>query len=171
VKAAWAASLIPLLAVLALAPGCELDGEPARTTAPADRADGTVPLRFVGAQDAAMVVPVHINGEGPFDLVLDTGATFTCVTPELAERLRLPEERGAIGVGAGAHAAGRVGIVRFDSVRVGAATAVDMPGCVLDLSALQAAGTEVDGLLGLNFLRSFDVHLDFGRDVVALTAR
>jgi hypothetical protein len=28
----------------------------------------------------------------------------------------------------------------------------------------------VDGLLGLNFLRSFDVHLDFTRDVLTLTS-
>jgi hypothetical protein len=31
-------------------------------------------------------------------------------------------------------------------------------------------GTEVDGLLGLNFLRAFDVQLDFARNVLTLTA-
>jgi predicted aspartyl protease len=60
--------------------------------------------------------------------------------------------------------------VEFDSVRVGVASAHDMGGCVLDLSSLAVVGTEVDGLLGMNFLRSFDVRLDFTRDVLTLTA-
>jgi predicted aspartyl protease len=154
-----------------LVAACQVSGEPRTAEAPADLAQGEVAMRYVGAQDAALVVPVHINGEGPFDLVLDTGATFTCVTDELAARLQLPEQGGAVGVGAGVHGAGRVRVVRYDSVRVGAAVVTDMPGCALDLSALQAIGTEVDGLLGLNFLRSFDVRLDFQRNVLVLTAR
>jgi predicted aspartyl protease len=138
--------------------------------APADAALGEVPLRFVGSNDAVLIVPVHINGEGPFDLVLDTGATWTCVTDEVAQRLDLPDQPGAVGFGAGVQSAGRVRLIRFDSVRVGPASAQDMGGCVLDLSSLAAVGTRVDGLLGLNFLRSFDVHLDFTRDVLTLTS-
>jgi predicted aspartyl protease len=158
------ASLLLLLA------GCQFGGEPAATHAPADAAAGEVPLEFLGAGEAALVAPVFINGAGPFNLVLDTGATFTCVTTALADRLNLPDQRGAVGLGTGVHATARVRIIRFDSVRVGAATAHAMPGCVLDLTALEIAGTDVDGLLGLNFLRAFDVRLDFQRNVLTLTA-
>jgi predicted aspartyl protease len=157
-----------LLCVLLSA--CQVSGDPASTAAPADTSAGEIPLRYVGTGEAALVVPVHINGEGPFDLVLDTGATWTCVTDEVAQRLALPDQRGAVGYGAGVQSAGRVRLVRFDSVRVGAASAADMGGCVLDLSSLALVGTQVDGLLGLNFLRSFDVRLDFARDVLTLTA-
>jgi predicted aspartyl protease len=153
-----------------LAAACAPDGTPSRVQAPADADAGEVPLRSVGSNGAALVVPVHINGQGPFDLVLDTGATFTCVTHAVAEQLALPDERGAIGFGAGVQSSGRVRIVRLDSVRVGSAVAQAMSGCVLDLSSLEAIGTSVDGLLGLNFLRSFDVRLDFTRDVLTLTA-
>jgi predicted aspartyl protease len=158
-----------LVTIAAVAAACELSGEPARVDAPADAAAGEIALRFVGADDAAIVVPVWINGEGPFDLVLDTGATYTCVTPEVAARLDLPDQRGAVGYGAGVQSAGRVRIVRYDSVRAGAAAAHDMAGCVVDLSSLAAVGTAVDGLLGLNFLRGFDVRLDFERAVLTLT--
>jgi predicted aspartyl protease len=160
----FVAVLVPALA------GCQLGGEATETRAPVDAAEGEVPLAFAGAGEAALVVPVRINGAGPFSLVLDTGATFTCVTTEVAAQLDLPEQRGAVGRGTGVHATMPVRIIRFDSVRVGAASAHDMPGCVLDLTALEIAGTSVDGLLGLNFLRAFDVHLDFRRNVLTLTA-
>jgi predicted aspartyl protease len=150
---------------------CQFDGRPAETEAPADAAAGEIAMTRVGANDAAIVVPVHINGQGPFDLVLDTGATVTCVTPDVSERLALPAQRGVRGYGAGVGGAGRVELVRYDTLRVGAAAAFDLPGCVIDLASLEAIGTRVDGLLGLNFLQSFDVRLDFGRDVLTLTAR
>ncbi|CAN5817224.1 hypothetical protein BH23GEM9_BH23GEM9_15440 [soil metagenome] len=159
----------PSAAVAALLLACQVSGEPSRVDAPADADAGQVPLQLVGANDAALTVPVHINGAGPFDLVLDTGATFTCVTHELAEQLALRDQPGAIGFGAGVQSAGRVRIVRYDSVRVGAAVAYDMAGCVLDLSTLEMVGTTVDGLLGLNFLREFDVHFDFTRNILTLT--
>jgi predicted aspartyl protease len=171
VRAGRHGAVVRCLGVLLLLAGCRMSGEPAQVEAPADTAAGEVPLRFVGAGDAAIVVATFINGEGPFDLVVDTGATYTCVTAELAERLALPDQRGAVGIGAGVHGAGRVRIVHFDSVRVGAAMTADMAGCALDLSALEAVGTSVDGLLGLNFLRSFDVRLDFSRNVLTLTSR
>lgn len=157
-------------ALASLLTACQVDGAPAAVDGPVDAAAGEVQLELAGANEAALMVPVFINGEGPFRLVLDTGATFTCVTTELAARLDLPEQRGAIGYGAGVTSAGRVRLVRYDSVRVGNASARDMGGCVLDLSSLDALGAAVDGLLGLNFLRAFDVHLDFRRSVVTLTA-
>jgi predicted aspartyl protease len=159
-----------LVAAAAVVAACELSGGPARVDPPADTAAGEIELRFVGTDDAAIVVPVWINGEGPFDLVLDTGATFTCVTPAVAEQLALEDQPGAVGYGAGVQSSGRVRIVRFDSVRVGAASAWSMSGCVLDLSTLDMIGASVDGLLGLNFLGEFDVRLDFVRNVVSLTA-
>jgi predicted aspartyl protease len=165
-------SFMPCTAALLLlvTTGCAPDGQPAHVQAPADTAAGEVVMQLVGANDAALIVPVHINGQGPYDLVLDTGATFTCVTPDVAEELGLSEVRGAVGYGAGVHGAGRVAIVRMDSLRVGAAVAHGMSGCVIDLGALETVGTRVQGLLGLNFLREFDVRLDFGRNVLTLTA-
>lgn len=164
---AW---LLPAILPVLVLSGCRQDGSPGRVQAPVDGDAGEVALEPVGRNEAALVVPVHINGQGPFDLVLDTGATFTCVTEAVAEQLGLPDRPGAVGFGAGVHSAGRVRIVQYDSLRVGAATAHDLSGCVLDLSSLDMMGTSVDGLLGLNFLRSFDVRLDFVRNVVTLTA-
>jgi predicted aspartyl protease len=45
--------------------------------------------------DAAIMVQVKINGQGPYDFVLDTGATFTCLDNDLADQLKLPRVEGA----------------------------------------------------------------------------
>ena len=99
--------------------------------------------------------------ESTRDFVLDTGATLTCVDQALAEQLGLPERTGQIGFGAGIGGSGSVRLVGLDSLRIGATKAYDLTACTLDLSQFEQAGLDIDGLLGLNFLKSFRVTLDF----------
>ena len=156
-----------ILLLLLLLAGCR-QLAPSSVEAPADSAAGEVALELAGPGDAAIVVPVSINGRGPFDFVLDTGATVTCIDQALADSLQLPPIRGTLGIGAGVGGSGRMRLVRFDSVRVGQATAADLPGCTLDLAHIQGVGLDVDGLLGLNFLKPFRVTVDFQRSVLIL---
>jgi predicted aspartyl protease len=159
-----------LLAALLGAAGCiQVErGAGGAAAAAVDPEAGEVPFRMAGVNEAAVLVPVHVNGEGPFDLVLDTGATFTCLDVARAEALQLPERRGAVGVGAGVGGTGRLRLVRIDSLRVGGARAAGLTGCVLDLAHVAVVGVEADGLLGLDFLREFRVTLDFERNVLRL---
>lgn len=152
----------------ALAAACQQAPTPARVEPPPDSTAGEVAFELAGPGGAALVVPVHLNGQGPFDFVLDTGATLTCVDQEVARRLGLPEARGMRGVGAGAGGAGQMRLVTLDSLRVGAARAEELTACALDLEHTARVGLEIDGLLGLNFLRSFRVTLDFEREVLHL---
>lgn len=161
-----AASLFGLF-ILALL-GCE-GAMPARVSVGADTGAGQVPLRVAGRGGAVLMVAAHINGNGPYNLVLDTGATLTCIDERLARELRLPRKSGAVGVGAGAVGSGRVLLVRVDSVRLGGSTVRNMTACVLDLSHLRDLGAGgVSGLLGLNFLAEFHVTLDFQNRVLTL---
>jgi predicted aspartyl protease len=156
------------LSVLLVA-GCEDMARPSRVSAPADTAGGGVRLQYVGQGEAALVVPVYINGEGPFQLILDTGATMTCVDTALANRLDLPQRRGTIGSAIGVGGAGQVSFVGMDSIRVGGASAHDIMACTMDLRSLQMVGPDLHGLLGLNFLRGFKTTLDFERNVLYLS--
>jgi len=124
--------------------------------------------RPAGPQDVAILVPVMLNGAGPYDFVLDTGATLTCLHDELADSLGLREPAGMLGYGAGVGSGGNIRLVEIDSLAVGGARAFDLTGSVLDLAQARAIGIEADGLLGLNFLRAFHVELDFERDVLTL---
>lgn len=151
-------------------PACE-DFSPRSVRVPADSAAGEVPIELAGFNDAALLVPVHVNGEGPFDFVLDTGATLTCVDAALMDSLGLEPQPGRLGRGMDASSLGNVQLIHIDSLRVGQAQARDMSGCVLDLAHIQEAGLDVHGLLGLNFLTEFRVSLDFERQTLLLLPR
>lgn len=159
-----------VLAALAVG-GCE-GALPARVAVQTDTAAGEVPLRVAGRGGAVLMVAVQINGAGPYNLVLDTGATLMCVDERLARQLSLPGKTGAIGLGAGVGGSGRVELVQVDSVRVGSSTVRNLTACVLDLRHLRDLGAGgVSGLLGLNFLTNFHVTLDFEQQVMTLQAK
>ncbi len=85
---------ILLLSLLAL--GCRVPSA-VSPGSPSETAPGEVSFKLAGANEAALIVPVKINGKGPYDFVLDTGATFTCVDRKLAEELTLPDWSGPLG--------------------------------------------------------------------------
>lgn len=145
---------------------------PARVSVQADSVAGEVPLQVAGRGGAVLMVSAVINGAGPFNLVLDTGATLTCLDERLAGELQLPRKTGAVGLGAGVGGSGRVALVQVDSVRLGTSTVKNLTACVLDLRHLHELGAGgVNGLLGLNFLSVFHVTLDFERRVMTLESR
>lgn len=154
-------------AVLLLAAACQSTA-PGSVEAPADSAQGETAFELAGPNGAAILVPVTVNGEGPFEFVLDTGATMTCIAESLADSLELPALPGAVGMGAGIGSSGRLRLVRFDSLRVSGASATELPGCAVDLTQIRELGLDAHGLLGLNFLKSFRVTLDFDRSVLTL---
>lgn len=154
------------IVLLLLAAGCQ------EVVAPPDEAEpvrpGEVAFELAGPGDAAILVPVRINGKGPFDFVLDTGATITCLDASLAKELELEPAEGIRGIGAGIGGAGNVSIVRIDTIEVGEAAARDLLACTVDLGAIGDVGIEARGLLGLNFLKPFRMTLDFERNALIL---
>lgn len=159
------ARVLPCLLLLA---AC-VDMEPARVEIPADSAAGEIAFEMAGQGGAALMVPVRINGEGPYQFILDTGATITCVDEPLAASLALPEVRGVMGTAAGVGGQGDVRLVSVDSLSIGAVRAHELQACVVDLEHLGGMGLELDGLIGLNVLSQFRVTLDFERNIVTLS--
>lgn len=167
-----AGALVLPLCLLA-AGGCGEEGlsaggsaEPIDSLNAAGGGEGVVEVEFSGS--AAMILPVHVNGEGPLDFALDTGSTLTCVDREVARRLSLPGEAGRRGVAAGAAGVGEMSVVRIDSLRLGDASMRSLQACVVDLAHARQVGVEIEGLIGLNFLRAYRVEIDFDRRVVRL---
>jgi hypothetical protein len=107
--------------------------------------------------------PVYINEQGPFRLVLDTGASASAITPPVAEALGLaPDPKLSVrmfGVTGVATVAG----VRARSLRVGD---LEMESVRLPVIAEAFGGAE--GVLGNHGLRDKRITIDFRRDRISI---
>jgi len=109
-----------------------------------------------------MLAPVTINDQGPFHFLLDTGANVSCVSHALMERLDLRSTESArvhtvVGV---RHRP----IVTLDRLQVGPRDRrrVRAP-------ALPIKGPEVDGVLGVDWLKGQRLVLDFKNKKLEIT--
>lgn len=109
-----------------------------------------------------MLAPVTINGRGPFQFLLDTGANVSCVSRALVDKLMLPSG---------------------DVQRVHTVVGVrDRPGVLLDhlqvgqrsrravLAAALPLTDDLDGVLGVDWLKGQRLELDFKAKSLAITS-
>jgi hypothetical protein len=117
----------------------------------------SVSIRF-GARHQ-MIVPISINHAGPFSFLLDTGTQMTMIDPTLAAALDLKTTgKGEVSsVGARADIAS---LAQVDLVQAGARSVANQKMLVYDLRNLQAAGIDIQGVLGEDFLEHFDMLID-----------
>ena len=117
--------------------------------------EDTVEIQFDMTQEVVMLQG-HINGEHPARFILDTGASSVVITDELASRVGASTQFENIPVFV--QTAG--GVVdaypsKLAQVAIGGAQVQDLPVLVCE-----TMGNDVDGLLGANFLRRFQVAID-----------
>lgn len=120
------------------------------------------------AENPLVVVPVFVNEKGPFDFVLDTGASSTVISLELATEFGLAMEKIPQLTGGGGNVT--ASRVQLSSLAVGAARQADLTAAASDfLTPLNAAlGSKLQGIVGYNFLRSYRVTLDYPRGALRL---
>jgi hypothetical protein len=111
-----------------------------------------------------IIVPVSINGSGPYDFMLDTGCGRTMVDQKLAEELHLSRagEKTITGVLASA----RMSVVHANSVSVAGAAVDGLDTFSFDHPATVTG--KVRGVLGEDFLKNFDVLIDYRHEVIRL---
>lgn len=105
------------------------------------------------------IVKVRVNGEGPYDFVLDTGSSHSAVAKRLA---------GAIGGPAVATAAvtssvgtGTCVVVALAGVEVGPETAADVLASVVNDDLIDGSG-RIQGIIGQDVLAARRYTIDFG---------
>ncbi|MHA1907683.1 MAG: aspartyl protease family protein [Candidatus Thorarchaeota archaeon] len=105
-------------------------------------------------------VPVYVNGKGPYTFTLDTGATATTISPQLAEELGIETYEGdkafATGVGGGKI---DVSFAKVDSFKVGAEKVEDEEVMVIDFDS--AMGCFTPGVIGHTFLKNYRIHVNY----------
>jgi predicted aspartyl protease len=101
-----------------------------------------------------MLAPVTINGQGPFNFLLDTGANISCVSAHLAQRLSLtPHETAPVHTVVGVRDRP---VVVLDELTVGPRNRKKVRA-----PSLPIRGPEVDGVLGVDWLKGQRLVLDF----------
>jgi hypothetical protein len=120
---------------------------------------GTIP--FDAGEDGTVVVPVRIDGAGPFRFLVDTGSTHSAIVEKLAGKLGLrPSAKAAITSASGQSMRP---VVRLGSTAVGRAARDGLLASLLTSADLERAGLTVDGVLGQDFLAGFDYTIDYQR--------
>jgi len=116
----------------------------------------------------AVVIPVQINGRGPYRLVVDTGSSRSAVSRKLAVEAAAPVVAKAAVVSIGQET-NRL-VVKLDRVEAGPAARADILASVIPDEELTALAPGVDGVLGQDFLATFDYTIDYRKRTLTWAA-
>jgi hypothetical protein len=153
------AALLPLSAFAADPPP---KADPPKAEKPADKPKAEtryeVPYRLTDTKHVH--VRVKLNGKGPFNFILDTGAPAVFITKAVAKKVGLEEDKKGWGT--------------FDSFVLEGGLKVDKAQARVEdlfqldgMNGLGLAGVELHGVIGYNVLARFRITYDFTADALA----
>ena len=131
-----------------------------------------MPLQVITGSGGAVLalVPVTINGQGPYSFTLDTGASTSLVDKALVDRLNLPVVGRAQQV-TGVTGSETARQIRLDNWSIGS---VQLPTTIATDLPLPASDVQAGmlGLLGSDVLSTFGaITVDYERQVLVLRSR
>lgn len=143
------ARISAILATLAVLSGCasKLLLEP-------DGALATVPRQF--GDSGHIVVEVMLNGHGPFDFALDTGASISAVFDKARSEAAIEVVPGSDVYIFGMTGAGTFPVTNIDRITFGQEEWLDAR--VALLPGNEHATKSIDGILGVDFLSRYAIH-------------
>jgi hypothetical protein len=150
-KRVWSATLLAAFSLVPLA----------RAEAPKGEAKPIeVPYRLTVPKH--ILVRAKINGKGPFNFILDTGAPALFVATKVCDKLGVKPDKKGWGT--------------FDRLEIeGGVVLKDARGRIEDpfqlagMNGLGLAGAELHGVIGYNILARYRMEIDFSRDKMVWT--
>ncbi|MDQ4142535.1 MAG: retroviral-like aspartic protease family protein [Actinomycetota bacterium] len=165
----WIAIATATAAVVVLA-GCGIVvGGGSLSKAPEEVGEGQVGLEVFSDPTGStlLLVPVSFGEAGPYQFVLDTGASRTLVDSGLAQELRLSQGPPAQGYGLGAQFQGAT--VEVQAWRVGDIELQPRTIVAAELPDSPPQGPQFRGLLGSDVLAGFGVvEIDYEQQILTL---
>lgn len=155
---------IALVTVVALLFGARIV---ARETFPAQ---GSTPLATVAIDlfHNRVYVPVEVNGRGPFEMVLDTGAGVSGLSEATAHAVGLHTSGDAQLTGNGESRL-KVTMAKNVTLQLGPAQIPEKQVAIIAFRELEShEGRTIDGVLGVDLFRRFIVVIDYGAKTLAL---
>jgi hypothetical protein len=127
-----------------------------------DAPQPAVPFHFV--RGFAVVVPVSVNGHGPYDFMLDTGTTITTIDRGLASDLALVTRAHGTAVTLSENVPAAIAVV--DRLAFGPIEEHGAAVMVRDLNGLRNLVPTARGVLGQNALLHADFMLDYRHKLI-----
>ena len=135
------------------------------TTATLSPSRATAKFRLAGGAQPLILLPVVVNGEGPFEFILDTGAGTSLLSSDLGKQLGIKIVGSKEGQSAGG--AVSVSLAKVSSLAVASAKLTNVDVGLVDLSHIgKTIGAKIDGDLGYNFLKHFRITIDYRKSKI-----
>jgi hypothetical protein len=148
------------VAVLCLTPAVRADEPLKGTVAMAEGKSFEVPYRLTVPKH--ILVRAKINGKGPFNFILDTGAPALFVSTAVCKKIGVEQD----GKGWGTFDRFEIeGGVVFTKAK----GRIEDPFQLEGMNGLGLAGAELHGVIGYNLLAQYRVEIDFTRDKMTWT--
>jgi hypothetical protein len=119
-----------------------------------------VPYRLTAVKH--IVIRAKINGKGPFNFILDTGAPALFIDPAAADKAGVKADKGGWGT--------------FDSFEIEGGVAIpkakgriEKPFQLEGMNGLGLGGVELHGMIGYNLLSKYRMEIDFTKDKMVWT--
>ena len=123
-------------------------------TGKADKKDFRIPYKNINKH---IVVEVLLNRTQKANMIFDTGASITVISPSIAGKLELPN-RGTITLQTIAEKELQAGLYSLDSLVLGPFAKKGLPVATAEIGPIQT--TTIDGILGMDFLKSSSFRID-----------
>ena len=124
-----------------------------------------VPYRAFEGTSRRIIIPVTFNESVSANLLLDTGSPGLMISPKLAGRLGLLDDKSGslfvIASGIGGAVPAILSVV--DTVRVGEAQAEFLPATIA-----QVPSDDFEGLVGMDFLANYRIGIDINNSILVL---
>lgn len=124
------------------------------------------PVKLKSTPNGFLIVPVSINGSGPYPFVLDTGSNCTLVRESLMTQLGIRHGKDSL-----LNLINGISIARtahLDKIIVGNVGVASLEVSALNGSEIEPYAHSAQGVLGEDFLGHFDVLLDNRRKELTL---
>ncbi len=120
-----------------------------------------------------IIIPLFINGKGPFNFILDTGVTIFIITdPNLSDSIGLSSGRTIEITGLGEGDELEAKVVTGLEIKIGNTTARNMAGAQLSRDAFLLSsyvGTPITGLIGYDFFNSFNIRINYTAQIITVS--
>jgi len=125
----------------------------------------TVSVTRAGKNRRLLLVPVMINGKGPFQFILDTGAPTTVLSKRFADSEHIESQAEATGLGAAGEISASMTVL--SSVQVGDAGRESLHAAIVEnFDEIHRRLPSVVGALGVDFMRNYTLIIDYAHDTV-----